>query len=253
VASDTTHTYLFGNTFEQNLVREGGFWNGPHSASHMWLARVPRGQLLAPPEYRTATGWSPRRQDATPVVSRYYVENPMQPRFLDGRWVSATAVDGYWGDRLAIDVAPDPWGPWTTVEYRHLLPRSFDPLRNTYHAHLMPWWGPGGSLVVSVSNNARNMLRNAWPRPDRYRPMVMAAGSPPAPPPPPTPPPATTTTVATTTPVTTTPPVTTTTTAPTTTSGTSTSTSTTSTSTTSTSTTVTPTTSTSTATSTSTP
>ena len=27
VASDSSHTYLFGNTFEQNLSREGGFWN----------------------------------------------------------------------------------------------------------------------------------------------------------------------------------------------------------------------------------
>jgi len=50
MASDDTHTYLFGNTFEQNLVREGGFWNGPHSATDMWLARVSRGRLDRRPE-----------------------------------------------------------------------------------------------------------------------------------------------------------------------------------------------------------
>lgn len=205
VSSDATHTYLFGNTFEQNLVREGGFWKGPHSATQMWLARVPRGRLSAPPEYRTADGWSPRRGDAVPFLSRFYAENPMQPRFLDGQWVAATDVDGYWGDALAIDVAPDPWGPWTTVEFFGLLPRNNDPLMNTYHAHLMPWRDAFGSVVVSVSNNARNMLRDAWPRPDRYRPMFTYSAFRPTPPPPtttvPAPPtlPDTTTTVATTT------------------------------------------------------
>ena len=64
VASDNVYSYLFGNTFEQNMTREGGFWKGPHSATKMWLARVPRGQLYARPEYRTADGWSPNRNDA---------------------------------------------------------------------------------------------------------------------------------------------------------------------------------------------
>jgi hypothetical protein len=184
VSSDATHTYLFGNTFEQNLVREGGFWNGPHSATRMWLARVPRGRLTAPPEYRTADGWSANRVDAVPFLSRFYAENPMQPRYLDGQWVAATDVDGYWGDALAIDVAADPWGPWTTVEFFGLRPRNSDPLMNTYHAHLMPWRDPFGSVVVSVSNNARNMLRDAWPRPDRYRPMFTYSAYRPTPPPP---------------------------------------------------------------------
>lgn len=210
VASDATHTYLFGNTFEQNLVREGGFHNGPHSATRMWLARVPRGHLLDALEYRTADGWSPHRHEAVPIVSRYYVENPMQPRFLDGQWVAATAVDGYWGEALAIDVAPEPWGPWTTVTYQRLLPRGFDPLKNTYHAHLMPWRGPDWSLVVTVSNNARDMGRDAWPHPHRYRPMAFPSAYHPTPPPPPAPPPPPTPDTTTTSVPTTVPPTTTT-------------------------------------------
>lgn len=191
VSSDGTHTYLFGNTFEQNLVREGGFWNGPHSATAMWLARVPNGRLTDRPEYRTADGWSPNRADAVPIVNRYYTENPMQPRYLDGQWVSATAVDGYWGDALAIDMATQPWGPWTTVHHGPLSPRNGDRLMNTYHAHLLPWRDGYGSLLVTVSNNARNMQRDAWPRPDRYRPMVIYSPyqATPAPPPPVTIPP----------------------------------------------------------------
>ena len=170
VSSDETHTYLFANTFEQNLVREGGFWSGDHSATTMWLARVPRGMVWAPPEYRTADGWSLDRADAAPIVDRFYVENPMQPRYLDGQWVSATAVDGYWGDKIAIDVAAQPWGPWYTVHFTPLHPRGRDPKMNTYHAHLLPWRDGFGSVLVSVSNNARNMLRDAWYSPHRYRP-----------------------------------------------------------------------------------
>lgn len=216
VASDASHTYLFGNTFEQNLVREGGFWNGPHSATQMWLARVPLGQLTAPPEYRTADGWSPNRGDAVPFLSRFYAENPMQPRYFEGQWVAATDVDGYWGDALAVDVAPAPWGPWTTVEYFGLQPRNNDPRMNTYHAHVLPWRDSFGSLIIAVSNNARDMLRDAWPRPDRYRPMVIYSAWRPVPPPPPatTTVASTTTSTSTTTTTTTAPPATTTTTVP---------------------------------------
>jgi hypothetical protein len=172
VSSDDTHTYLFGNTFEQNMIRDGGFWNGPHSATDMWLARVPLGRVAEAPEYHTADGWSPDPDLAEPILSRFFAENPMQPRFLDGQWVAATAVDGYWGDHLLVDVAPDPWGPWTTVEYSPLLPRNEDPKMNTYHAHTLPWRDGFGSVLITVSNNARDMLRDAWNHPYRYRPMV---------------------------------------------------------------------------------
>jgi hypothetical protein len=166
-------TYLFGNSFEQNLLREGGFANGPHSATAMYLARVPAGQLAAAPEYRTADGWSSDPAAAVPIVQRYWAENPMQPRRFGDEWVSVTKVDGYWGDELAVDVANEPWGPWTTVDQRTLLPRNGDPLMNTYHAHLMPWLADG-QLVVSISQNARNMRRDAYPAPGRYRPGFFA-------------------------------------------------------------------------------
>ena len=163
VASDNVYSYLFGNTFEQNMTREGGFWNGPHSATKMWLARVPRGQLYARPEYRTADGWSPNRNDAVAISSRFFAENPMQPRYMDGQWVAATKVDGYWGEDLVIDVATDPWGPWTPVDYFRLQPRGNDPLKNSYHAQLLPYRDKFGSVLVVVSNNARNMLPRRVP------------------------------------------------------------------------------------------
>lgn len=223
VDSDGSWTYLFGNTFEQNLTREGGFWNVPHSGSKIWLARIPRFQFLSRPEYRTADGWSSHPEDAVPIVDRFNIENPMQPRLLDGQWVSATAIDGYWGTNFLIDVAEHPWGPWYPVDLAPLVPRRADPLMNTYHAHVLPWRDGFGSVQISVSNNARDMTRDAFPNPWRYRPVVFARPFVDTPQPPPPPPPTATTTTTlpeTTAPTTTTSTTTTTTLPPTTTTST---------------------------------
>jgi hypothetical protein len=195
VATQGDYTYLFGNSFEQNMAREGGLANGPHSGTRIWLARVPAGQFGAVPEYRTADGWSGDPGAAVPILQRYWAENPMQPRFLGGQWVAVTKVDGYWGDQIAVDVATDPWGPWTTVDVRGISPRGNDPKMNTYHAHLMPWLS-GGALVVSISQNARDMTLDAYPQPWRYRPGFFAAALIPPPPPPPLPPDTTTSTTS---------------------------------------------------------
>lgn len=203
VASDTTHSYLFGNTFEQNLARHGGYRNGPHNGTDMFLARVSRGRLFDAPEYWTSAGWSLDPAASEPFLSRHWAEFPMQPRWLDGHWVAATAVDGYWGEEFTLDVAVDPWGPWTTSTAELLFARGFDPLLNTYHAHLVPWRDGAGNLVVTVSNNARDMRRDAWPVPSRYRPATFTTpwrqAPPRATPVPTTTVPTTTTTVATTT------------------------------------------------------
>ena len=105
----------------------------------MYLARVPRGQLFGAPEYRTADGWSDNPAASVPILSRHWAEFPFQPRLIDGQWVGVAAVDGYWDEMYSVDVASDPWGPWTTVESRRINPRNSDPKMNTYHAHLMPF------------------------------------------------------------------------------------------------------------------
>jgi hypothetical protein len=210
VASAGAYTYLFGNTYDQNLERQGGWNAGPLSATRMWLARVPRGQLDTAPEYRTANGWSSDPAAARPMMSRFWAENPMQPRFLDGQWVAATKRDGFWGSELFIDVARNPWGPWTTVSEQTIQPRDGDPLMNTYHAYPLPWLDHG-AIIVSVSQNARDMLADAYPHPERYRLELFRAPLVPPPPPPTT---TTTTTTTSTTTTTTRPPRTTTTTRP---------------------------------------
>ena len=197
VSSDASHTYLFGNTFEQNLVREGGlYWTRGTSATKAWLARVPCGWLDATPEYRTADGWSMGPADAVTISERFFVENPMQPRFIGGQWVSTTKVDGYWGDKIAVDVAGNP-GVHGTPCATTRSPRGNDPKMNTYRTPTCSHGATGyGSVLISVSNNARNMRRDAWTNPHRYRPMFFHV--------PYTPTPTTTTTTTTTVPLTTT-------------------------------------------------
>ena len=123
VDSDATHTYLFGNSNLLNLSLEGGYDNGPHSATQMYLARVPRGRFDAMPVYRTARGWSADPADAVPISERYWTENTMQPRFTGDGWVGVTKADGFWGSEVVIDVAEHPWGPWRTVATREVQTR----------------------------------------------------------------------------------------------------------------------------------
>jgi hypothetical protein len=175
VASDDSFTYLFGNTYQQNLTLEGGFWDGPHSATDMWLARVPRGRLDERPKYWTGTGWAQDPSKAEPIDSRYWTENPMQPHFVNGRWVAVTKENGFWGQDVAVSVATDPWGPWTTVQQ---VTVDDDPILNTYGALAVPWLTPDGSLIVSLSRNARDMRRDAYPVPARYRPTFLTMALP---------------------------------------------------------------------------
>jgi hypothetical protein len=174
IATAGKHTYLFGNTYQQNLALEGGFWSGPHSATKMWLARVPAGQLDATPEYWSASGWTSKPNRAEPFLDRFWAENPMQPAFIDGRWLASTKADGFWGASLFVDVAEHPWGPWLTVDNRPFDGRDGNPLLNSYHVQPLPWTDSKGNVILSVSNNAQNMRRDAYPHPERYRPSFFA-------------------------------------------------------------------------------
>ena len=111
VASDAEHTYLFGNSFDQNLARQGGYNACPCSATRMYLARVPRGALDAQPEFRTADGWSPdpacRRADREPLLRREPDAAPLPRRALGVRHQGRRLLGRGAGDRRR----PAPVGP----------------------------------------------------------------------------------------------------------------------------------------------
>jgi hypothetical protein len=180
VASDGTHSYLFGNSYLQDWWREGGFW-GAHSAVDVYLARVPRGRLEAVPEYWAGWGWTPSRADAVSISSRFWTENPLQPRLIDGRWIAVTKEDGFFGDEILVDVAPAPQGPWTTVQRVPVTARGGGDMASTYHAHLAPWRTSNGGLAVALSNNAWDMPAHGYSNPGLYRPQWFAVAWPPEP------------------------------------------------------------------------
>ncbi|MBA3287316.1 MAG: hypothetical protein H0U21_04715 [Acidimicrobiia bacterium] len=156
VESDRTHTYLFGNSNLLNFAREGGYMNGPHSATRMYLARVPRGRLTRQPAYRTATGWSPDPGDARAFSSRFWAENQMQPRLMNGVWVSTTKIDGFSGLDVLVEVADEPWGPWREVRrFRTPTTRNGEPI-TMYQPILVPWREPNGRMSIVLSRNAHD-------------------------------------------------------------------------------------------------
>jgi hypothetical protein len=172
VVDDGSWSYLFGNTYQQNLALEGGYGNGPHSATQMYLARVPRGHLEANPAYWDGATWTPDASQAAPISSRYWTENSMLPVVLDGQWVSATKVDGFTGSGMTVDVADDPWGPYTTVKLLPTVPRGASTNIVTYHALVLPWLDPSGAIIVSLSQIP--LALGADDAPPKYRPTFTA-------------------------------------------------------------------------------
>jgi hypothetical protein len=171
VASDEQYSYLFGNSNLLNLTREGGL-DAPHSATRMYLARVPLGQFDHDPEYRTADGWSAHRTDAVPISERFWAENTMQPRYLHGQWIAVTKEDGFWGDEIVVDAAPDPWGPWRTIERFVYEFRPSAHTKVSYQPIILPWSGPENGLLIAVSENAA-FCQFAVEDSSLYRPRVI--------------------------------------------------------------------------------
>ncbi len=171
VASDETHSYLFGNSNQLNLLREGGYDNGPHSATKMYLARVPRGKLEQMPEYWSGTGWSDDESDATTITDRFWVENTMQPRYIDGQWMSVVQRDGFFSGDVYFELADSPTGPWVAVDTVDFVPRASEYEKNSYQPVILPWSSPELGLQVAISENTVVWLQ-AVNDPPEYRPSV---------------------------------------------------------------------------------
>ncbi|HAP76556.1 MAG TPA: hypothetical protein DCR14_10775 [Acidimicrobiaceae bacterium] len=156
-------TYLFGNSLDRNLTRSGGYQAGPHPGTFTYLARVPLGRYESPPQYWTGDGWGNERAAAQPIHHDGWVEWLMQPRLIDGRWVSITKVDAWWSPRWVVQVADDPTGPWTiaTEELLHVpsLGRNTtsplpDAMRQaTYTPVIVDSWSSADRLTVVMSQN----------------------------------------------------------------------------------------------------
>ncbi|MDA9292897.1 hypothetical protein N9Q18_00255 [bacterium] len=173
MASDEEYSYLFGNTNQLNFWRNGGYDNGPHDATQMFLARVRRGQFADTPEYWHGSGWGEDATRSAPISERFYAENTMQPRFLDGQWVSVVKQDGFFGVDVWLEVALNPWGPWVAHEVIGHKPKATGVERNSYHPIILPWSGAADGVSVIISENAVRW-HQALADPSNYRPSVFA-------------------------------------------------------------------------------
>ena len=177
VENDGAFSYLFGHSYDQ--------FNLPDRTSpapdRTFLARVPLGRFDVQPEYWNGTTFASDRSAATPVqVGPDQLTYAMQPRLIDGVWVSVTKPGDWFGTDVVIDTAPAPQGPWTRVRTMALPTKTLDGSTNTYLPHLLPWRSPLGNLVVVVSHNAWQMNPVALNRPWLYRPTFFEVEPPPA-------------------------------------------------------------------------
>jgi hypothetical protein len=176
VESDPSFSYLFGWSYDQFNLPD------PTSPppSQMFVARVPLGRFDQLPQYWNGSAWVANRAAAVPIsATPNGASNPMQPRLIDGKWMSVVKVADWSGSAVRIDVAPAAQGPWTTVQTATVPSRTVDGRTNTYAAHLMPWRSSSGNLVVALSNNAWKMDPLALDNPSLYQPRLFELAAPP--------------------------------------------------------------------------
>ncbi|MEP7114265.1 MAG: hypothetical protein ABI862_13450 [Ilumatobacteraceae bacterium] len=175
VESDSSFSYLYGWSYDQFNLPD------PSSPppSQMFVARVPVGRFDLQPKYWNGTDWVGNRSAASPIsVTPGGGTNPMQPRLIDGMWVSVVKANDWLGNTVQLDVAPAPEGPWTTAQTVTVPTRTNDGRTNTYAAHLMPWRSETGNLVVALSNNAWQMDPLALDNPTLYQPRLFELAAP---------------------------------------------------------------------------
>jgi hypothetical protein len=177
VESDDSFSYLFGWSYDQFNLPD------PTSPppSQMFVARVPVGRFDQQPRFWNGADWVADRNAAAPISQDLSgASNAMQPRLIEGTWISAVKADDWNGSTVRIDTAPAAQGPWTTVQTVTVPTRTLDGRTNTYAAHLMPWRSAMGNLVVALSNNAWQMDPLALDNPTIYQPRLFELAAPPS-------------------------------------------------------------------------
>ena len=174
IESDSTWTYLFAHCHRQ-------FGFDPYisviahdmaCAPRVTVARVPRGDLLAPPTYWTANGWRADPAAAVPILDTGRMVNASQFTFVNNHWMAITKVGDWWGDRIVVEQSLRPVGPYRVVA-DWVPPTKCVPDCNNYFASWIPTTVPG-QLLYGLSHNRWDGIAT-----EVYRPTF---GSLPAPP-----------------------------------------------------------------------
>lgn len=175
VETEGDYSYLFGWSYDQFNLPDGG----SPSPANVYVARVPVGQFDVQPRYWDGDDWVASRSAAAPIDSEPTgLANAMQPRIIDGQWISVVKVGDWNGTTVRVDTAPDAQGPWTTSNIVTVPTRTLDGRTNTYAATLMPWRSTTGNLVVAISNNAWQMDPLAFDTATLYQPRLFEVAPP---------------------------------------------------------------------------
>ena len=79
------------------------------------VARLPRGDFTARPEYWDGVEWGDDPLAAVPVIPQEgRIVNPTQVAVHNGQFVAVTKEGDWWGNTIYLDVAPAAEGPWRT-------------------------------------------------------------------------------------------------------------------------------------------
>ena len=159
VVSQGEHSYLYADCYRQFGWDLFPFGDPPFRA-HDWgcgpdvtVARIPRGEFDARPEYWNGSAWVIDPAEAIPVIPvDERPVNPTQVALLDGRFVAVTKVGDWWGDTIVLDVAPNAEGPWHTYETITVEPEC-ERVCNTYFASVVPYGADQTSIMIGLSAN----------------------------------------------------------------------------------------------------
>ena len=177
VASDDTHTYLYAHCYRQFGFDEffSGYAHDQSCSDEVTVGRVPKGRLDLAPEYWNGMWWSDTSADAVSVIPANHQQryiNPAQVMFDGEQWIAVTKAGDWWGDRVFVDVAPSPIGPWSTYHTLRIPTKCAD--CNTYFASWVPWEAADGDRIVGISHNRWDGLRS-----EVYRPTFFEVPAPP--------------------------------------------------------------------------
>ncbi len=158
VVSQGEHSYLYAHCYRQFGWDLFPFSDPPFRA-HDWecgpyvtVARVPRGEFDAGPEYWNGSAWVIDPAETVPVIpTDERPVNPTQVALLDGRFVAVTKVGDWWGDTIFLDVAPAAEGPWHTYDTITVEPECAG--CNTYFASVVPYRADQTSIMIGLSGN----------------------------------------------------------------------------------------------------
>jgi hypothetical protein len=174
IESDEHWTYLFAQCHRQFGFDPYiyVFAHDQSCANRVTVGRVPKGQLHQPPSYWNGRSWQGDPGQARPIMpTAGRMVNATQFVRVNNNWMAITKVGDWWGDRILIEHAPRPTGPYTVVANIPATPKCLGAC-NTYFASWIPSANPS-QLVFGLSHNRWDGVASVV-----YRPTFQAIGAP---------------------------------------------------------------------------